>query len=349
MSERTYTKEQETLVLRILQHPNHEYYKILQVEKTATDSEIKKAYRKLSLKVHPDKNPHPKTDEAFKKVAKAFEVLGDTQKRTIYDQTGADPSSRGGMGGGGAGGSSGFAGHGGSPFDGGHPFFQAGGPFGFGGGGPQGFSNFQFQGADGPDLFDILFGNSGMGGPGGATFSFGGPGGVRFASAGGSPFAQRPRQRQRAAPRAQQQQQQQTQQETPDFIATLKNYLPLILILVIPMISNWFSDPPEQFHLNKQAPFTHERSTTRYNVPYYITTKQAKTLPQQKLKKLDREVENTYVSRLQDLCRRENTFKEHQIQNAYGWFFTDTERLEQAQNIQTPNCEKLVELGINLL
>ncbi|ODV72504.1 type I HSP40 co-chaperone HLJ1, partial [Cyberlindnera jadinii NRRL Y-1542] len=81
-----------------------EYYKILDVEQSASEGEIKKAYRKISLKVHPDKNAHPKADESFKRVNKAFEVLGDAQKRTIYDQTGGEaPSGFGGAGAGGAG------------------------------------------------------------------------------------------------------------------------------------------------------------------------------------------------------------------------------------------------------
>ncbi len=66
-----------------------EYYEILQVSKTATKSEIKKAYRKLAMKYHPDRNPDDKeAEEMFKKINEAYEVLSNDEKRAIYDQYG---------------------------------------------------------------------------------------------------------------------------------------------------------------------------------------------------------------------------------------------------------------------
>ena len=66
-----------------------EYYEILQVTKTATKSEIKKAYRKLAMKYHPDRNPDDKeAEEMFKKINEAYEVLSNDEKRAIYDQYG---------------------------------------------------------------------------------------------------------------------------------------------------------------------------------------------------------------------------------------------------------------------
>lgn len=85
-----------------------DYYKILGISKSATDDEIKKAYRKLALKYHPDKNRSPGAEEKFKEIAEAYEVLSDTKKREVYDKFGEEglkegAGSAGGGGGGGAG------------------------------------------------------------------------------------------------------------------------------------------------------------------------------------------------------------------------------------------------------
>jgi curved DNA-binding protein CbpA len=70
-----------------------DFYQILGVEKTATDDEIKKAYRKLALRVHPDKNRAPESQDAFKKVGQAYANLSDAQKRRHYDMTGQEQGS----------------------------------------------------------------------------------------------------------------------------------------------------------------------------------------------------------------------------------------------------------------
>ena len=67
-----------------------DYYKILGVERKAEQNEIKRAYRKLALKFHPDKNPgDKKAEERFKEINEAYEVLGDSDKRAKYDRLGA--------------------------------------------------------------------------------------------------------------------------------------------------------------------------------------------------------------------------------------------------------------------
>lgn len=67
---------------------NESLYKELGVEKTASESEIKKAYRLLALKYHPDKNKAPDAEEKFKKISKAYDVLGDKDKKQNYDRFG---------------------------------------------------------------------------------------------------------------------------------------------------------------------------------------------------------------------------------------------------------------------
>nr|XP_046227413.1 dnaJ homolog subfamily B member 6b isoform X3 [Scatophagus argus] len=80
-----------------------EYYQILGVQKNATPEDIKKAYRKLALKWHPDKNPDNKeeAERRFKELSEAYEVLSDENKRSIYDRYGKEGLSGGGGGGGG--------------------------------------------------------------------------------------------------------------------------------------------------------------------------------------------------------------------------------------------------------
>ncbi len=90
-----------------------DFYEILGVAKNASDDEIKKAYRKLAMKYHPDRNPDSKqAEDKFKEAKEAYEMLSDAQKREAYDRfghAGVDPNMGGGGGGGFAGGGFGDA------------------------------------------------------------------------------------------------------------------------------------------------------------------------------------------------------------------------------------------------
>src|SRR5271169_3658 len=91
-----------------------DFYEILGVAKNATEEEIKKSYRKLAMKHHPDRNPEDKgAEEKFKEAKEAYEMLSDAQKRAAYDRfghAGVDPNAAAGGGfGGGQGFNGGFA------------------------------------------------------------------------------------------------------------------------------------------------------------------------------------------------------------------------------------------------
>lgn len=110
-----------------------DYYDVLGVSKSASESEIKKAYRKMAIQYHPDKNPDDKSaEEKFKEAAEAYEVLSDPQKKARYDQFGhAGMGGNGGFGGGGMNMDDIFSNFG-------DIFGQAFGGGGFGGGGSRG-------------------------------------------------------------------------------------------------------------------------------------------------------------------------------------------------------------------
>jgi DnaJ-class molecular chaperone len=114
----------------------NDYYQILGISKTATEAEIKKAYRKLALQYHPDRNKGKEAEEKFKEVNKAYEVLSDAGKRQTYDQFGAAAFEQGGPTGQGP--------------------FGAGGPFGGGFGGQQGPFTYTYSTSGGnPQGFDF--------------------------------------------------------------------------------------------------------------------------------------------------------------------------------------------------
>ncbi len=119
-----------------------DYYEMLEVERSANAEEIKKAYRRLALKYHPDRNPNnPEAESQFKELSSAYEVLSDPQKKSLYDQVGHDNYVRRGR----SGGSGGFS----DPFDlfsqvfGGSSIFEE-----FFGGGRRGSRSASNDGAD---------------------------------------------------------------------------------------------------------------------------------------------------------------------------------------------------------
>ena len=151
-----------------------DYYDVLGVSRNADESQIKKAYRKLAKKYHPDTNAgNAEAEQKFKEVTEAYDVLGDKEKRKMYDQFGHaafDQAAGAGAGYGNAG--AGFGGPGGGFWR----TYSSGGPGG-------GYQEYHFEGGNMDDIFGDIFGDifnhgSGTGGGGRSSRSsgFGGSG-----------------------------------------------------------------------------------------------------------------------------------------------------------------------------
>ncbi len=131
-----------------------DYYDVLGVSKSASQEELKKAYRKQALEWHPDRNKSPEAEKRFKEINEAYEVLSDSEKRAAYDQFGHAAFEPGGMGAGG------FAG---GPFGGGQTRTYRQGPFTYtyttyGGGEP--FEGLGFDFSDPFEIFEQFFGGA---------------------------------------------------------------------------------------------------------------------------------------------------------------------------------------------
>ena len=84
------SKRSETLDLRLQPTMGKDYYKILNVPRNASEEEVRKGYKKMALKFHPDKNKSPEAEDRFKEIAEAYEVLSDPQKREVFDKYGEE-------------------------------------------------------------------------------------------------------------------------------------------------------------------------------------------------------------------------------------------------------------------
>lgn len=218
-------------ILRAKEGGRGAHYRVLGVSATASESELKKAYRKRALKLHPDKNSAPHADEAFKAVGLAYATLSDPQKRSIYDRYGdEDPDNRGGSGG------------------------AARGPGGV---------HFR-RGADGDinpeEIFNMFFGGGMPMNGGGRGFhvytnGFGGPG-MQFGGA---------RQQRAAGPR-----QQDAAQGGMMGFATLMQFLPFLLILTLSFF-NLQGDGGQSYSQNRYFSLTVSSFSSSPNVVFFHT------------------------------------------------------------------------------
>ncbi|KAH8093270.1 DnaJ-domain-containing protein [Cristinia sonorae] len=324
---RDYTPEQAAVVKRIRACKVTEYYEIMSLKRDCEEADVKKAYRKLALSLHPDKNGAPGADEAFKMVSKAFQVLSDPQKRAAYDQHGSDPESR-------------FSGM--SSSSRGSPGFANGSPFGGG-----------FEGELSPeDLFNMFFGGGSMGGAsfgGGPVFtaSFG-PGGFRTT-------------RMRNAG-----QQQGGAQANAQPRSILIQLLPLFILFAFSLLNalpNLFATPqtPDpRFSFMPSSRYNVERQTNGLGIKYHVNSAEFSGHPiaaelartgkthGPELKRFEGNVERAYTQELYATCQRGLEQKERRKDREVGLFGigTDWAKVEKINAETIDSCEELRRLGL---
>ncbi|KAI0312398.1 hypothetical protein OF83DRAFT_1067203 [Amylostereum chailletii] len=348
---REYTAENVAVVKRVRGCKATEYYEILAVKRECEEAEVKKAYRKLALALHPDKNGAPGADEAFKMVSKAFQVLSDPQKRAAYDRSGSDPESR----------FSGMASR--SPSS---SFSTSA----FGGGGG-------FEGELSPeDLFNMFFGG-GMGGGGGGfnggpmfSASFG-PGGFRttrvYTNGAGAGAARQAQQRQQAA-----------EAQTPRSILT--QLAPLLILFALTLLSalpNVFEAAPRpdpRFAFAPSAQFNVERTTPALGVAYHVNAAEFaghpvaaeiarvrelgegtggkgdsnKKVDTPYLRRFEQKVESTFAYEMRVGCERGLQSKQRRKDHEIGLFGlgTDWEKVKRIEEEAVEACEALKSKGL---
>eukprot|EP01112_Ceratiomyxa_fruticulosa_P021710 TRINITY_DN773_c0_g2_i1.p1 TRINITY_DN773_c0_g2~~TRINITY_DN773_c0_g2_i1.p1 ORF type:complete len:423 (-),score=92.34 TRINITY_DN773_c0_g2_i1:115-1383(-) len=278
---RAYTVEQIELVKRVRKCKN--YYEILEVPKDASDSDIKKAYRKIALLLHPDKNPAPNADEAFKSVSQAFSCLSDPDKRRHYDQFGAEST---------------------------HPTASSGG------------MHHDGMEMTPEELFNFFFNGVAPSRTRGGFHRGGGFDNVYMYNFGSNRRSQR------------------QQPQNAGGIASIIHLLPILLLIMITYFSSSSSDEP--VYLFRPTPPYNHQFFTKNNIPYFVKSEAADQITSNSINKvrLDEEVEQTYVSRLQYQCKTEQSQRER-IKRAAS-FSTGEEKnklMNDYNSYSLPSCD----------
>jgi DnaJ family protein B protein 12 len=286
-----YTQEQIEAVKRIRKCKN--YYEILGVNKTANETELKKAYRKLALAFHPDKNKAPGAGEAFKAIGNAYAVLSNPEKKRQYDLYGDEdnaPRSRRSNGG----------------------FYTYEDP------------SHGFQGdMTAEEIFNMFFGG-GM--PGSSVY-------VRRGGRWTRPGTHH-------ASHSHQDNTTHHDDSQGANLSALFQLVPVLILLLVSLFSSLFvSDPLYSFDISHK--YNVQRITSNLKVNYFVKD----TFHQDftgSLRRLEKQVEDEYVSHLRSRCFQEKSSRENLLWQAR---YSGSQTLfKKAQKYPTPSCNKLEEL-----
>lgn len=307
------TPEQEALMTKVRR--TSDYYEMLGVSRGASDDEIKKAYRKLALKLHPDKCKATGAEEVFKSVSKAFACLSDADKRAAYDRYGTeDPSSLGGRAGAGAG-------------------FARRGPGG---------AYYREEDIDPSEIFNMFFGGGFPGGPGVRYRAYGGAHGARaqFAREQAARRARASEARRAGGGAAGDRRHHHPVGDDPaDVLRNLFQLLPLLLMFLM-----YFIAPGGETHyaLNRSPTFRHELRTDRLDQPFYVKSEESfeeafPTATRQRAR-VEHNIELSHMNSLENNC----LFERQQQQRL--WRFGNKKERERAKTMELHSCVKLQKL-----
>ena len=168
------------------------------------------------------------------------------------------------------------------------------------------------------------------------VFNFGGPG-IRVHQFGGG----RPRRRPREG-----------QQQESSLTSTIMGLLPILILFIFPLISSLFSGGttqpagPRMVFDEPQGRFTMPRVTTDWKVKYFVDPKDVESYSKYKFSQLDKTAELGLFKHLKVECENEMAHKERLYQEAQGWFYQDVDKLNIADQYQTPSCKRLDNMGI---
>lgn len=301
-----------------------DYYEMLFLSKGCKEIDIKKAYKKLALQLHPDKNQAPRAEDAFKAISQAFACLSDTDKRQAYDRFGFDPDNRQPSPGGGGGGGGG-----------GMRFRRAHNP-------QEAHFMFDEDEISPEEIFNMFFfgvppsGRQGRGRNNIYTFQRG--------------FGAQPQQRPQArtAPHQHQHQQrqraQQAQAQPAGFFTGILQILPILLMLGLLLFSAVLREEP-LYKLEKTGAYTVAMESQENQFKYYVR----EDFNPAYRSKVEEEVDTRWVQYLRDSCYAQMQEKKNLVNKArWQSGLRKTKLMEEANSYPLSACEVLADKGFRV-